>query len=237
MNVLITSGGTKVPVDKVRDITNQSNGTFGSKIAKVFLNRGCQTTFLRAKDSKSPYSLNIDLNKDKDFQNEIKELYSFYNSTKDYYSEVEFRNYEDYASILEQSVKTKKADVVVLTAAVSDYGVQNFVDSKIRSKDSLNIQLSPVPKLISKIKEWNPYTFLVGFKMLVQVSKEELVQAALESIEKNNCDLVIANDWVSFLAGNPEMHIVSKSGDVKTYNKNNSVLEEIVVDEIIRNRA
>ena len=33
MKVLITSGGTKVPIDTVRHIGNMSSGTFGAKIA------------------------------------------------------------------------------------------------------------------------------------------------------------------------------------------------------------
>jgi len=234
MKVLITSGGTKVPIDRVRDITNQSNGTFGSRIAKVCLNRDFQTIFLRAKDSKSPYSLNVDFNVDENIKEKVEELSSFYQNTNSLYSEIEFRNYSDYSSKIEQIVKEQNPDVVVLTAAVSDYGIENFVDSKIRSKENLTLNLCPVPKLISKIKEWNDKVFLVGFKMLVQVSKEELIQSALESIEKNKCDIVVANDWNSFLSGNPEMHIVSKNGQVKTYTKNNAILEEILVDEIIR---
>ena len=31
MKILITSGGTKIPIDLVRPITNMSRGTFGSK--------------------------------------------------------------------------------------------------------------------------------------------------------------------------------------------------------------
>ena len=36
MKILITSGGTKVPIDRVRSITNMSCGTFGSRIADAF---------------------------------------------------------------------------------------------------------------------------------------------------------------------------------------------------------
>lgn len=36
MKILITSGGTKVPIDSVRSITNLSKGTFDSQIIDVF---------------------------------------------------------------------------------------------------------------------------------------------------------------------------------------------------------
>ena len=37
MRVLLTSGGTRVPIDRVRDIRNMSMGTFGSRIALELL--------------------------------------------------------------------------------------------------------------------------------------------------------------------------------------------------------
>ena len=35
-NILITSGGTSEPIDRIRSITNTSTGTLGSLIAKAF---------------------------------------------------------------------------------------------------------------------------------------------------------------------------------------------------------
>ena len=40
MKILITSGGTKVSIDRVRSITNMSQGTFGSRIADAFFSKG-----------------------------------------------------------------------------------------------------------------------------------------------------------------------------------------------------
>lgn len=235
MKVLITSGGTKVQIDKVRDITNQSNGTFGSRIAKTFLDNDWKTIFLRAKDSKSPYSLNLDFYENEQisfFKQRVNDLFDFVNKTRHLYSEYGFRNYSDYASKLESVIKLEEPNVVILSAAVSDYGVVNYLDGKIRSEANLNIRLESVPKLISKIKEWHPSTFLVGFKMLVGSSKKELVEEANKSIEKNGCDFVVANDWESFLSGVPEMHIVCKNQEPLSYNKNNAVLEQVIFDKV-----
>ena len=68
MKILITSGGTKVPIDRVRSITNMSHGTFGSRIADAFFNDGLKVfrignehgtpiekiTFFMAKGSRKP---------------------------------------------------------------------------------------------------------------------------------------------------------------------------------------
>jgi phosphopantothenoylcysteine synthetase/decarboxylase len=48
MRVLITSGGTKVPIDGVRDITNMSHGNFGAKIAREFLNLNLSDVLVQA---------------------------------------------------------------------------------------------------------------------------------------------------------------------------------------------
>lgn len=238
MKILITSGGTKIPIDKVRDITNQSNGTFGSRIATEALQRNHEVLFLRAEGSKSPYSVNLDFNKNSSIQwsSTTNDIYNFYGYSRHLYREYGFRNYSDYAEKLEQIIKLEQPDVVVLAAAVSDYAPKDVVNGKIRSKEDLTIKLEPVPKLISKIKEWMPSAFLVGFKMLVGATNEELIQAASESIEKNGCDFVVANDWETFLSGVPEMHIVRKGAvaalEVGTYNKNNAILERVILDNI-----
>ena len=55
-NILITSGGTKVKIDMVRNITNMSKGTFGSRIAEVFYDRmnDINLYFLGAVNSQKP---------------------------------------------------------------------------------------------------------------------------------------------------------------------------------------
>ena len=50
------------------------------------------------------------------------------------------------------------------------------------------------PKIISLVKEWNPDIHLIGFKLLVDVTKEHLIRIARESLEKNKADIIVAND-------------------------------------------
>ncbi len=102
-------------------------------------------------------------------------------------------------------------DAIILAAAVSDYGVENYVDTKIRSKESeMSIQLKALPKLISKIKEWDPKTVLIGFKLLVDSNPTELVYAARQSIETNGCDMVVANDLRDITEKEHIIRIVTK---------------------------
>ena len=59
--VLITSGGTSVPLEKntVRSLENFSTGTRGARSAEHFLRNGHPVIFLHRKDSLQPFSVEI----------------------------------------------------------------------------------------------------------------------------------------------------------------------------------
>ena len=177
MKVLVTSGGTKIKLDLVRSITNMSRGTFGSKIATSFSKLPLDTdiTFLYAKNSKLPYCNSLN----DCFRRGIKL--------------VEYVTFDDYEAELEVCLK-QQPDIIVLAAAVSDYGVENPVNGKIRSGNDLIIKLVPLPKLISTVREICPNSVLCGFKLLVNSTEEELKEAIYKSVHANKCDLVVGND-------------------------------------------
>ena len=54
--------------------------------------------------------------------------------------------------------------------------------------------LKQTPKIISQVKKWNPNIRLIGFKLLVDVSKEELLTVARASLTKNQAEIIVAND-------------------------------------------
>ncbi len=218
MKFLITSGGTKVPIDPVRDITNKSNGTFGSKIARTALANGHEVIFLHAKDSKTPFSYKVDLYKP-DVPPSLTELFE---SCKNRYSQIEYVTFNDYYEKLRDVCLKEKPDVVVLAAAVSDYIVESYSDKKVKSSEDMTIKLVHAKKIISEIKTWLPNTCLVGFKMLVNATEEELKEASLKSIQNNGCDLVVANDYAKLLSGNHEVTIYTSNGHWQEGNKENN---------------
>lgn len=216
MRVLITSGGTKVPIDSVRDITNMSRGTFGSKIARQFLMAGHDVTLFRAKGSRSPFKFEWDFVK-QGVGHQYIDCLEFYRTYRENYSEREFRNFGDYESGLWELLGGGEFDIVLLAAAVSDYGVVP-VDGKIRSGSDLRIDLFPYPKLISRVRERCPDVCLVGFKLLVGGTDEQLRDAVLSSIAVNDCDLVVGNDLSHIRANRHTLYLGSKrSGDVDVF--------------------
>jgi len=209
---LLTSGGTKVKIDMVRSITNMSNGTFGSRIAEHILFYGYKLSFLHAKYSKTPERLIGGA------------------ALSENYVPLDFVTFEDYEKSLNEELK-KKPDIIILAAAVSDYGVENYIDGKIRSNDALVIRLKPLPKLISQVREKCPSSIICGFKLLVNSTEKELREAAIESLLKNKLDLVVGNDLRDIKAGKHKLLIVENKSDSVVSTTYEKYLPEVVLDK------
>lgn len=217
MKLLITSGGTKVPIDDVRDITNMSNGTFGSKIAHAALRFDHEVVFFKANGSKTPMSINADLNtgfSEEDFS-------KFYNNRRKYlnkYVEAWYKTFEQYRRGLHLLAAQHKPDVIVLAAAVSDYAPIQRHRGKFRSNDDLTIKLDQLPKIISLVKSWAPKSKVVGFKLLVGSTKPDLIEAAKLSISDNKCDMIVANDLDDIRRNQHKITLVFPNKNPMTYN-------------------
>lgn len=215
MKVLITSGGTKVKIDMVRSITNMSKGTFGSKIATCFLNHMSEANdlyFLMAAGSKTPM-----------FGNAQRILYE---------------TFEDYERELFKCLQEQSPDIVILAAAVSDYGVENYVDGKIRSGDDMIIKLKRLPKLIAQVRGYVPNATICGFKLLVNSTEKELFIASKNQLIDNRLDLVVGNDLRDIKNNNHRLMIVrSVEGPVvlpTTYEASKHDLAEAVRIECMK---
>lgn len=193
MKVLITSGGTVVKIDAVRKISNMSRGTFGSKIADAFCEetgKDIQVTFLMAKGSRCPEHLE---------------------PVQHYYE-----TFDDYEQKLFGLITEESPDIIILAAAVSDYGVENYVDGKIRSTDDLVIRLKPLPKLISMVRDAAPKATICGFKLLVNSTEEELKEACFKSLEQNRLDLIVGNDLRDIKDSNHKLQIYRTPNNCKS---------------------
>lgn len=218
MKLLVTSGGTKIPIDRVRDITNMSKGTFGSKIAAELLRMGHEVVFFKAKGSAAPYKFSIDLHihGDEDISTHLQPFQDLLRVRKNY-REYEYSTFDQYAEALKFVIGVEQPDVILLAAAVSDYGVENFVNGKVRSNDMFSIKLKQLPKLIYYVKEWAPNAKLVGFKLLVNSKTPELLAAAARSIQDNKCDMIVANDLQDIKDNNHTVHLVFPEQNTKTF--------------------
>lgn len=218
MKIFITSGGTKIPIDRVRNISNMSKGTFGAKIAYELLTLGHEVFFFKAEGSASPVAVTMDLAHNGWTPKTLQTWYDDRSKLMSRYCQADYSSFDDYAAGLKKFLTEEEPDVILLAAAVSDYGVENFVDGKVRSRtDDFQIKLKPLPKLIGKIKQWSPRSKLVGFKLLVDSTEEELITAARKSISDNGCDMVVANDLSDMRKGKHSIRLVWPNNDVFTF--------------------
>jgi phosphopantothenoylcysteine synthetase/decarboxylase len=200
MKILITSGGTKVPIDSVRHIGNFSTGRYGSELADSLIREpnyniqyvGPQPDdiiFFHEKGSKLPNGKN--------------------------YESVEYKDYFEYLHV-KDIIKDEQPDIIISAAAVSDYIVKDSVTGKISSdNEDLTITLTKAEKVISKFRELAPNSIIYGFKLLVSPSEDEVI-ASVKKVLKNGADYVVYNDLNELKSGNSTRTIFDRDLN-KTY--------------------
>ncbi|MDR0846365.1 MAG: phosphopantothenate--cysteine ligase [Lactobacillales bacterium] len=197
--VLITSGGTSEKVDQVRSITNRSSGFLGKLIAQKFLANGHFVTYVTTPKSARP----------KDERNleiiELDSVSALLETMKtllvdgEYDYVIHSMAVSDYTAYASMSAEEVAAAVVGLSEAEIVSVLENVstpnLESKISSESShLLTFMKRTPKVISYIKEFAPDVKLVGFKLMVDASFEDLRDASAKSFAANGCDLLVAND-------------------------------------------
>ena len=198
MKILVTSGGTSEAIDRVRSITNHSTGHLGLVITEALIKAGHEvcliTTSQAVKPASHPNLKIIEIKNTLDLLEEMRNL------VKDYQVLIHSMAVSDYTPVYMTSI-----DEVQASQDLSKFLTKQNTESKISSKEDAQILfLKKNPKIISLVKEWNPKIHLIGFKLLVDVTKEHLIDVARESLNKNRADIIVANDLTQI---NSEQHL------------------------------
>lgn len=209
MRIVVTSGGVRERIDNVRSITNSSTGKLGKKITETFIEN--KDKFLEKSNNKnfiiyylyggnaepfeeSAFVKNIRVNSTKDLLEKVQSLLTdgqidiFVHSmaVADYYSSYVFD-----LDMFKKKVKENGIDNIDSLLYSCRLDTENKMSSDIKNPC---IVLDKNPKVINEIKKLSPYTFLVGFKLLDNVSDNELFEVGFNLLRKNRCNLVLAND-------------------------------------------
>ncbi|CAF0957306.1 unnamed protein product [Rotaria sordida] len=198
--VLITSGGTTVPLEKntVRFIDNFSTGQRGAASAEYFLEQNYIVLFFYRLSSTLPYQRHIKNIFDESQSNANYNL-DQYHKYKNSLLLIPFQTVTDYLNGLKQLCCLLKpfgrSVLIYLCAAVSDYYIPNdeLTEHKIPSgQNELIIRLKPVPKLLGSIKgEYALDALIVSFKL--ETDEKILEEKCLQSADKYNQDIIIGN--------------------------------------------
>ena len=177
MKILVTSGGTSEKIDWVRSITNHSSGKLGKIITETLLKAGhevCLITTLQAVKSVSHPNLTII-----EIKNTADLLQIMKDKVKDYHVLIHSMAVSDYTPVYMTGFDEVKA-----SQDLTEFLDKKNQETKISSKEDFQVLfLKKNPKIISLVKEWNPSIHLIGFKLLVDVSREYLIQIARECLE------------------------------------------------------
>lgn len=176
LRVLVTSGGTKEPIDGVRSISNFSSGKTGVAIAEYFVRSGHVVTLLRATDSVSTGLVNSK----------------------------SFTTFADLELLLRTEL-AESYDVMIHAAAVSDYSVDSIASAngevlsrqgKVRSQGGLTIWLKENAKLLDQFRAWtrNPNIKIVAFKLTSGADDAQRMDAVKAVFERAHPDWVVQND-------------------------------------------
>lgn len=214
--IMITAGPTVEQIDPVRVITNQSTGKTGILLASEFISAGAKVTLVYGPGIiEPPQGAKV----------------------------VRVKGISEMFEGVKREMKSKKFDVVILSAAASDYTV-TMNSKKIKStKEHLVIKLKKAPKIIDYIKEFQDDVFLVGFKAETDVSRKDLVNSSLKKIKETRADLIVANDIGKKYQKNPDLNeviIVGKSGEIaRSGRKNKKEISKFIksqIEKIIQTR-
>ncbi len=197
--ILITSGPTRGPIDAIRYVTNKSTGRLGVLMASEALSRGAAVTFIYGKGSLVPEAAEVG-----------REAFSRLGL-------VQIETVDELLQVMRDELQREQYDAVLHSMAVLDYVPATYVGEKTRSgQEEWWIKLVRTPKVVKVIKELQPDTMLISFKLEVGKPREELIEAAHQSLLSNRADLVLVNDLQEIEQGHHVGYIVNPAGDVES---------------------
>ena len=221
MKILVTSGGTSEAIDRVRSITNHSTGRLGLVITEALIKAGHEVCLITTSQAVKPASHpNLKII---EIKNTLDLLEAMRNLVKDYQVLIHSMAVSDYTPVYMTSI-----DEVQASQDISEFLTKHNTETKISSKEDAQILfLKKNPKIISLVKEWNPKIHLIGFKLLVDVTEDHLIDVARESLKKNQADIIVANDLNQI---NSEQHLayLVEENDYQTAYSKQEIAELII---------
>ena len=181
IRAIVTAGATIESIDPVRFISNWSSGKMGIAIAEALRDRGAKVTFVHGR-------------MDENSINGVTKIPVL--------SAIEMKD-----QILKE---IDNNDLIIMSAAVSDYRVKQKFDQKIKKEKLSSIDLEKNPDILAEID--NKKIVKVGFA----AESENLIENAKKKLSSKDCNLIVANDITlegsGFGSDNNKATLVHKEG-------------------------
>ncbi len=167
--VLVTAGPTRANIDPVRFLTNRSTGKMGYAIAEEARDRGAEVVLVSGPTSiKVPLGVKI----------------------------IKVETNEEMLNAVKAEFDT--SDIVVKSAAVSDYKPKTYSDKKIKKgPGNFNIELERDNDILKELGTLKKHQILVGFA----AESNDVIENAHIKLKKKNLDYIVANNITESNAG------------------------------------
>ncbi|HEY4189005.1 MAG TPA: bifunctional phosphopantothenoylcysteine decarboxylase/phosphopantothenate--cysteine ligase CoaBC [Candidatus Limnocylindrales bacterium] len=165
-HVVVTAGGTAEPIDPVRFIGNRSSGRMGIAIARAALARGARVTLITGRiEVPVPDGITV--------------------------------TSAESTAVMRDAVLTavidRRADVLVMAAAVADFRPVHAASTKLTRDAGLTIALEPTEDILAEVgakaRDLMPPPVIVGF-----AAETGSLERAPDKLRRKGADLLVAND-------------------------------------------
>jgi phosphopantothenoylcysteine decarboxylase/phosphopantothenate--cysteine ligase len=208
LNILVTSGPTREPLDAVRFLTNRSTGRMGHALAAAAVKRGAQVTLVSGPTQLSdPHGAQV----------------------------IPVTTVEEMRSAVLQHADA--SDLILMAAAVGDYRAKVVTAGKLKkTKDRLTLDLETAPDILAELGgRRGPGTgpILVGFA----AETEDLEAQATAKLERKNLHHIVANNvshpGSGFAGETNQVTMISRTGEVDAWPMMSKVqVAERLLDEL-----
>ncbi|MCS7223385.1 MAG: bifunctional phosphopantothenoylcysteine decarboxylase/phosphopantothenate--cysteine ligase CoaBC [Armatimonadetes bacterium] len=159
--VVVTAGATREPMDPIRFLSNRSSGKMGCAVAEVAHQRGAQVILVAGHMDRDPPT-GVSLRKAETAQQMLSQVLSL----------------------------TDWFDVLIATAAVSDFTFEPATGKITRTSAPMTVTLYPTADILKEVRKRRPDAFLVGFA----AETGDPIQRARQKLQEKGLDLIVAND-------------------------------------------
>tara|TARA_B100001057_G_scaffold495377_1_gene594283 strand:- start:22411 stop:23628 length:1218 start_codon:yes stop_codon:yes gene_type:complete len=208
LNFLITAGPTHEKIDPVRYIGNSSSGKMGYSLAKIASKLGANVKLLLG-----PTNLPMDL------------------------SNIECIRVQDSAEMFTQTMNNfKESDIVIFSAAISDFKPIKFNNSKIKKESRLDsIELQPTLDILEELGKIKTSQFLVGFAL----ETDNVIENAKSKLKTKNLDAIVVNkigDFNPISSDYNQIDFINSNLEIRSFEKKLKIdVSYDIINQIIEN--
>lgn len=187
LNVLVTAGPTREPLDPVRYISNPSTGLMGFAIARALQERGANVTLISGPTTlQAPHAVNLIA---------VTTAEQMHKAVIDHFDQNQ---------------------LVIKAAAVSDFKPSQYSGQKVKKNDAgLTLELTPTADILMELGLRKKNQVLVGFaaetENVVQNARDKLTRKNLDLIVVND----LAEEDAGFASPTNRVKLIDHSGAVE----------------------